>query len=70
MSTTAKATYRTCRQLGLSAVSSIRLARMGEARHSRVNAVARIDSALSNVILGTPIADAGDESYTLGRFYR
>ena len=47
MSTTAKSTYRTCRQLGLSAQSAYRLARMGEARHSRVVAAVKLDSALS-----------------------
>ena len=47
MSTTAKSTYATCRKLGMSAVSSYRLARMGEARHSRVVACVKLDSALS-----------------------
>ena len=47
MSTTAKLTYRTCRKLGLSAQSAYRLARMGEARHSRVIACVKLDNALS-----------------------
>jgi len=69
MSNQTRQTYVTCRKLGLSAVSSIRLARMGEARHSRVNATASLDSSLRATI-GPVTHDAGNESYTLGRFYR
>jgi len=47
MSNQIRQTYTTCRKLGMSAVSSFRLARMGEARHSRIVACVKLDRALA-----------------------